>query len=122
MNWPPGAHSTTFGGNPVACAAAIETINLVEEGLMANAAKLGKFIMARLEKMEQKYDIIGDVRGKGLMIGIEFVKSRKTKEKAPEISSGVERECFYKGLMLLTCGPNSIRFVPPLIFDQGKAT
>jgi len=118
MNWPPGAHSTTFGGNPVACAAALETISLLEEGLMENAARMGKLILARLEKMKEKYDIIGDVRGKGLMIGIEFVKSKKTKERAPEISEGIQLECFHRGLMLLTCGQNSIRFVPPLIIDQ----
>jgi 4-aminobutyrate aminotransferase len=118
MNWPPGAHSTTFGGNPVACAAALETINLLEEGLMANATKMGNYIMSRLSKMKSKYEIIGDLRGKGLMIGIEFVKSRKTKECAPRISEGIQMECFRRGLMLLTCGQNSIRFLPALIIDR----
>ncbi|MCI0530549.1 MAG: acetyl ornithine aminotransferase family protein [candidate division Zixibacteria bacterium] len=118
MQWPPGAHSTTFGGNPVACAAAIETINLLEEGLMTNARRMGEFLTARLLKMKNKYEIIGDVRGKGLMIGIEFVKSKKTKERAPDVSDGLQRECFEKGLMLLTCGENTIRFVPPLIINE----
>jgi len=118
MSWVPGAHSTTFGGNPIACAAALKTIELLENGLMKNAEKMGKYIMSRLQKMWEKYDIIGDVRGKGLMIGIEFVRDKKSKKPAPDYSNEVEQQCFRNGLMLLTCGPNSVRFIPPLIIDE----
>ncbi len=121
MSWEPGAHSTTFGGNPVACAAALENIKLIENGLMKNAERMGKFILARLEKMKEKYEIIGDVRGKGLMIGIEFVKSKKTKERYYQAPDAIVKDAFQKGLMLLTCGQNSIRFVPPLILTEEVA-
>ncbi len=118
MSWVPGAHSTTFGGNPIACAASLKTIELLENGLMKNAEKMGKFIMSRLQKMWEKYDIIGDVRGKGLMIGIEFVKDKKSKKPAGDYANEVEQECFRNGLMILTCGPNSVRLIPPLIIDE----
>ncbi len=118
MSWIPGAHSTTFGGNPIACAAALKTIELLESGLVKNAEKMGKYIMSRLQKMWEDYDIIGDVRGKGLMIGIEFVKDKKSKKPAGDYANEVEQECFRNGLMILTCGPNSVRFVPPLIIDE----
>jgi 4-aminobutyrate aminotransferase len=118
MSWEPGAHSTTFGGNPMACAAASATIELLENGLMRNAQRMGNYIMKRLNAMMRRYAIIGDVRGKGLMIGIEFVKSRKTKEPAAELATWIADECFRHGLMLLTCGKNSVRFLPPLIISQ----
>jgi len=118
MSWVPGAHSTTFGGNPIACAAALKTIELLERGLMKNAEKMGKYIMPRLKRMWEDYDIIGDVRGKGLMFGIEFVKDKKSKKPAAEYSNEVEQQCFRNGLMLLTCGPNGVRFIPPLIIDE----
>ena len=118
MSWEPGSHSTTFGGNPIACAAALVTIELLENGLMKNAAKMGDYIMKHLKRMMNQYETIGDVRGKGLMIGIEFVKNRKTKERAPELSNEIANECFRNGLMLLTCGKNAVRFIPPLIISQ----
>lgn len=118
MSWEPGAHSTTFGGNPIACAAALVTIDLLQNGLMRNASRMGGYIMKRLNGMMRKYQIMGDVRGKGLMIGIEFVKSRKTKEPAGETANWIANECFRNGLMLLTCGKNSIRFIPPLMIGQ----
>jgi 4-aminobutyrate aminotransferase len=121
MSWVPGAHSTTFGGNPIACAAALKTIELLENGLMKNAEKMGKYIMPRLKKMWEDYDIIGDVRGKGLMIGIEFVKDKKSKKPAADYANEVEQQCFRNGLMLLTCGPNGVRFIPPLIIDEDIA-
>jgi 4-aminobutyrate aminotransferase len=121
MSWEPGAHSTTFGGNPVSCAAALATIDLLENGLIQNAARMGNYIMKRLDGMMKRYEIIGDIRGKGLMIGIEFVKNRKTKERAPEISDWIANECFRNGLMLLTCGKNAIRFLPPLTISQNTA-
>ena len=118
MSWEPGAHSTTFGGNPIACAAALKTIDLLQGGLIKNAERIGKFIMKRLENMKAKYEIMGDVRGKGLMIGIELVKSKKTKEPAGELAEKTMQECFRNGLMLLTCGQNSVRLIPPLTIDE----
>lgn len=118
MSWEPGAHSTTFGGNPIACVAALKTIELLQNGLIKNAERMGKFIMKRLAKMKAKYEIIGDVRGRGLMIGIELVKSKKTKEPAGEYAERVLQECFKSGLMLLTCGESTVRFIPPLIIDE----
>jgi len=118
MSWEPGSHSTTFGGNPIACAAALVTIELIENGLMQNAERMGNYIMKHLKRMKNQYEIIGDVRGKGLMIGIEFVKNRKTKEPAGDLSTAVANECFRTGLMLLTCGKNVVRFIPPLIISQ----
>jgi 4-aminobutyrate aminotransferase len=122
MDWEPGAHSTTFGGTPMGCAAALATIDLLEDGLIKNAETLGKFMMGELGKMQKKHPSIGDVRGLGLMIGIEFVKDKKTKEPAPKVAHDVEIGCFEKGLMLLTCGPNGIRLVPPLIITREQCT
>jgi len=118
MDWPPGAHSTTFGGNPLGCASALATIDLLEGGLIANAAKQGKFVMAELKKLQKRHPSMGDVRGLGLMIGIEFVKDRASKKPAPEMADEVMMRAFEKGLMLLTCGPNGIRLVPPLIIER----
>jgi 4-aminobutyrate aminotransferase len=122
MSWEPGAHSTTFGGSPLGCVAAMETIDLVQNGLMQNAEKVGKFIMRRLKKLQRQSKIIGDVRGKGLMIGIELVKSKKTREPAPELAEKVMQGCFRQGLMLLTCGACTVRFVPPLVIDEEVAS
>jgi len=118
MSWEPGAHSTTFGGNTIACAASLATIELLENGLLKNAAKMGDYIMKHLKRMMNEHEIIGDIRGKGLMIGIEFVRDRHTKERASEESNEIANECFRNGLMLLTCGKNSIRFIPPLVITQ----
>jgi 4-aminobutyrate aminotransferase len=118
MSWEPGSHSTTFGGNIIACVSALATIELLENGLMKNAQKMGDYIMKHLKRMMHDYEIIGDIRGKGLMIGIEFVRDRHTKERAIEESNEIANECFRNGLMLLTCGKNSIRFIPPLIIGQ----
>jgi 4-aminobutyrate aminotransferase len=118
MDWPPGAHSTTFGGTPTGCAAALATLDLLEGGLIANAEKQGKFILAQLKKFQKRHPSMGDVRGLGLMIGIEFVKDRHTKAPAPQVARDVMTEAFKKGLMILTCGPNGIRLVPPLVVDR----
>ena len=122
MSWEPGAHSTTFGGNPVACSAGLATMELLEGGLIKNAAKMGNSIMKQLEKMMQNHRSIGDIRGKGLMIGIELVKDKKKKTPAPEMAEELMQECFRNGLMILTCGPNSVRFIPPLIVDEETAS
>ncbi|MBU3759305.1 MAG: acetyl ornithine aminotransferase family protein [Candidatus Omnitrophica bacterium] len=119
MDWEPGAHANTFGGNPVACAAALETIRLLETKLMKNAERSGELLLSGLEGLSRRYAEIGDVRGIGLMVGIEIVKDRGTREIAPQLRDRVIDECFKRGLLLLPCGDNSIRFSPPLIASPG---
>ena len=97
MDWPPGAHASTFGGNPVSCAAALATIKLLRESLVANAADVGAFLLEGARALMDKHQIIGDVRGKGLMIGIEFVKDRKTKERAVAERDAIVQAAFYSG-------------------------
>jgi 4-aminobutyrate aminotransferase len=121
MDWPPGAHASTFGGNPVSCAAALATIKLLRESLIANAADVGAHLLAGAKALMDKHQIIGDVRGKGLMIGIELVKDRTTKERAIEARDAVVRTCFYKGLLVLGAGRNSIRLSPPLVLTKSQA-
>ncbi len=118
MDWAPGSHSTTFGGTPTGCAAALATLDLLEGGLIANAEKQGKFVLAQLKKIQKQHPSMGDVRGLGLMIGVEFVKDRHTKEPAAQLARDVMTEAYKKGLMILTCGPNGIRLVPPLVVDR----
>ena len=118
MTWEEGAHASTFGGNPVSCAAALETIRLIEEKLMANAAKVGLYLLRQLEQLQEEFELIGDVRGRGLMVGIELVKDRTTKELASKERNQIIQECFKKGLLLLGCGESGIRFCPPLIITQ----
>jgi len=118
MTWAPGAHSTTFGGNPVSCAAALVTLEIIENELMENARKMGDYTMKQLLEFQKSSEIVGDVRGKGLMIGVEIVKDRETKERAPELAKEIMMECFRHGLMILTCGPNTIRLVPPLVISK----
>lgn len=115
MDWEPGAHANTFGGNPVACAAALETIRLLETKLLKNAEKTGEYLMSGLESLSRQYPKIGDVRGIGLMVGIEIVQNRETREMAPQLRDRVIDEAFKRGLLLLPCGDSSIRFSPPLI-------
>ena len=114
MDWEAGSHSSTFGGNPVSCQAALTTIQLLEEGLMANANVQGQRLLKGLQELQGVYECMGDVRGKGLMVGVEFVKDRKTKERATEWRDEIIKNAFQKGLLLLGCGENSIRFSPPL--------
>ncbi len=121
MDWVRGSHASTFGGNPISCQAALATIELLEEGLIQNAAKQGEYLLKHLRNLQRQFDLIGDVRGKGLMIGIEMVKNRKTKEKAVEERNAVVQGCFEKGLLILGCGENVIRFSPPLIIAQQEA-
>ncbi len=118
MNWAPGAHASTFGGNPVAIAASLVTIDLLEEGLIANAARMGERLLEGLRELKSKHEIIGDVRGKGLMIGIELVRDRKTKAPAATERDQVEIECFNRGLIIQGCGVSTIRLSPPLLIDE----
>ena len=115
MDWEPGAHASTFGGNPVSCAAALETIKLVEEGLMENAATVGAYMIGRLKEMQAQHPLIGDVRGIGLMSGIDLVTDRLTKQQAGKERDAVCQECFAQGLVLLGCGESTIRFCPALV-------
>ncbi|MDO9351972.1 MAG: aminotransferase class III-fold pyridoxal phosphate-dependent enzyme, partial [Deltaproteobacteria bacterium] len=121
MDWVPGSHASTFGGNPISCQAALTTIELLEEELVENSARMGKYIFGRLMEFQKQHEIIGDVRGKGLMIGVELIKDRKTKKKAIEERNAVIQRCFEKGLLILGCGENSIRLIPPLIITQRDA-
>ena len=118
MDWKPGAHASTFGGNPVAIAAALKTIELLQRELVANSGEVGAYLKRGLEKLMGKYDCIGDVRGMGMMIGVEFVKDRTSKIPDPDLRDRVEMETFNRGVILLGCGPNSIRWSPPLILTK----
>jgi 4-aminobutyrate aminotransferase len=121
MDWVPGSHASTFGGNPVSCRAALTTIELLEGGLIENAARLGGYILGKLKEFQKRFHLIGDVRGKGLMIGIELVKDPVTKAKAIEERSKIIQACFKKGLLILGCGENVIRLIPPLMITQREA-
>jgi 4-aminobutyrate aminotransferase len=121
MDWQPGAHASTFGGNPVSLAAAMETIRLLEERYIANAAKVGTVMKALLDGLMDRHGVIGDVRGLGLMLGVEIVKDRETKKKVPAMRDAIVEECFKRGLLILGAGPSSIRFSPPLIIDEEQA-
>ena len=121
MSWPPGAHASTFGGNPVACAAALTTIRLIRERLMQNAADTGAHLFAAVKRLMEKHAMIGDVRGRGLMIGIELVRDRQTKERATTERDRVVRECFTRGLLVLGAGQNAIRLSPPLVLTREQA-
>ena len=113
--WPSSSHGSTFGGNPVACAAALATIELLEEGLVENAAKIGALLKDRLAALRTRHSTIGDVRGLGLMIGVEFCRPDDRKALDRELRERVMQKCFEKGLLLLGCGESTLRFCPPLI-------
>ena len=121
MTWPPGAHASTFGGNPVACAAALETIRLLNEQLIRNAAVVGERLKAGLTALVDKQPLVGDVRGRGLMVGVELVKDRTTKERAPEVRNAVVNAAFRRGLLILGAGRNAVRFCPPLVLTAAEA-
>lgn len=118
MNWEAGSHASTFGGNPVSCQAALVTIQLLEEKLMANAAAQGERLMTGLRELQNSYECLGDVRGKGLMVGVEIVKDRETKQRAAEWRKEIINKAFRKGLLLLGCGENTIRFCPGLTVTE----
>jgi 4-aminobutyrate aminotransferase len=121
MDWPPGAHASTFGGNPVAVEASLATLELLEQGLIDNAATVGAHMKARLGEFPQRFPHVGDVRGLGLMIGIELVKDQSTKERAPELRDRIVRMCFERGLLVLGAGPNTVRISPPLVLTIEQA-
>jgi 4-aminobutyrate aminotransferase len=117
MKWGTGAHGSTFGGNPVCCAAALATLDLVEGELKANAAAMGDRMMAGVRRLAERHEAIGDVRGVGLMIGVEFVADRGTRAPAPKIVNDLVQTAFTKGLLLLGCGKSTLRLAPPLVID-----
>jgi len=118
MDWHKGAHASTFGGNPVALASAIKTIELLQGGLVNNSCEVGAYLEAGLNKLKDKYDCIGDVRGLGMMLGVEFVTDKQSLKPAPELRDKIEYACYERGLIILGCGPNSIRWSPPLILSK----
>jgi 4-aminobutyrate aminotransferase len=121
MTWPPGAHASTFGGNPVSAAAALATIKVLKDGIMKNAEVVGAHMMDRLKGLMDKHAIIGDVRGKGLMIGVELVRDRTTKERATTERDQVVQAMFHKGVLILGAGRNAIRFAPPMVLTKDQA-
>jgi 4-aminobutyrate aminotransferase len=121
MNWKKGAHASTFGGNPVCISAALKTIELLETELVANAAEVGNYLKAGLQKLMAKHECIGDVRGMGLLLGVEFVKDKVTRTPNAELRDRVEMASFERGLILLGAGPNTIRWSPPLILSKENA-
>jgi 4-aminobutyrate aminotransferase len=122
MNWVPGSHASTFGGNPISIAASIATIDILEREAIANAAKVGGEVVKRLEGWKQTHPSVGDVRGRGLMIGIELVQDKATREPASALRNRVETLAFERGLMVLGCGENSIRLCPPLVVTSEEAS
>ena len=116
--WSPGSHANTYGGNPLCCAAVLATLDLVKNEYAENARRMGDRMMARLTEYAKTNEFIGDVRGRGLMIGVEFVKSRATKEPAKAFATEVVRRAFQNGLLLLECGASGIRLIPPLMLDE----
>lgn len=119
--WTRGTHGSTFGGNPVACAAALATIALLEGGLVQNAAEVGNFLKERLSQLKEIFPVMSDVRGLGLMIGVEFARQDSNRAPAPDFRDQVVHKAFEKGLLLLGCGESTVRFCPPLIVSRDEA-
>ncbi|MGH2535986.1 MAG: acetyl ornithine aminotransferase family protein [Candidatus Promineifilaceae bacterium] len=127
MIWRPGSHASTFGGNPVAAAAALATLEVIEqEDVMRQASETGTYLLDALAELQARHPSIGDVRGRGLMVGVEFVRDKDTKERAPDLRHAMIQRAFEEGLLLIPCGPSSIRMTPPLniprpLVDEGLA-
>ena len=119
MSWGPGSHGSTYGGNPVAAMSALATIEVIQnEGVLAQASESGEYILDALAEIQARHKTIGDVRGRGLMIGIEFVRDRKSKKRYPELRDRTKQLAFEAGLLMIGCGPSSIRITPPLNIPQ----
>jgi len=123
MDWEPGAHENTLGGNPVVCEAALAVLDVMkEEKLEKNAERVGGYLLRRFEEIAENHEVVGDVRGKGMMIGIEFVKDRQTKEPATKLRNAVMSEAFKRGLVLLGAGQSALRLAPPLVLTEEQAS
>jgi 4-aminobutyrate aminotransferase len=118
QKWTRGAHGNTFGGNPLCCAAALATIDLVEREYLANAARVGRYFIERLQVFADKFSVVGEVRGKGLMIGMELVIDRASKAPAKKLCDALITRAYHNGLILLSCGQSTVRFMPPLVIDE----
>jgi 4-aminobutyrate aminotransferase len=118
QKWQRGAHGNTFGGNPLCCAAALATLQLVHNEYAANAAAVGEYFLGRLRALQRQFPCIGDVRGKGLMIGVELISDPLTREPARELCANVLTRAFHHGLLLLSCGQSTVRFIPPLMIER----
>jgi 4-aminobutyrate aminotransferase len=122
MDWVPGSHASTFGGNPVCIAAALATLDVIEkENLLKNSAEVGAHMLKRMADWPKKHRIVGDVRGRGLMIGVEIVKDQKTKEYGAELRDRVVELAFERGILFLGCGPSTVRIAPPLVVTRDEA-
>jgi 4-aminobutyrate aminotransferase len=122
MDWVPGSHASTFGGNPVCIAAAMATLDVIEkEGLLKNSAEVGAHMLKRMADWPKKHKIVGDVRGRGLMIGVEIVRDQKTKEYGADLRDKIVEGAFVKGVLFLGCGPSTVRIAPPLIVNHEQA-
>jgi 4-aminobutyrate aminotransferase len=122
MDWVPGSHASTFGGNPVCIAAAMATLDVIEkEHLLDHSAEVGARMMKRMASWPSKLRLVGDVRGRGLMIGVDIVKDKATKEYAPEQRDKIVERCFEHGVLFLGCGPSSVRLGPPLVVTNEEA-
>lgn len=119
--WTPGGHGSTYAGNAIACAAANQVLELVQGGLAANAATVGAHLMSGLKDLQTRYECIGDVRGRGLMLGVDFVLDRTTKEPAKQLADDIMMEAYRRGMLILTCGYSTIRFCPPLVLTMEQA-
>lgn len=120
VTWKLGSHGNTYGGNPLACAAALATIELIHNELMANAADVGSYALEAMEEIKSRHPSVGDVRGIGLMLGLEFVKDRETKEPAHDLREFVVDAAFKRGLLTLGCGESTIRVTPPLVVTRSE--
>jgi 4-aminobutyrate aminotransferase len=122
MDWVPGSHASTFGGNPVCIAAAMATLDVIErENLMQNATDVGNHMLKRMADWPRKYRLVGDVRGRGLMVGVEIVKDQQSKEYAPELRDRIVQLTFERGILFLGCGPSTLRIAPPLVVTKDEA-
>jgi 4-aminobutyrate aminotransferase len=119
QKWSRGAHGNTYGGNPLCCAAALATLDLVEQEYRANAAQVGHYFLHKLHALAGKYEVIGEVRGKGLMIGMELITDRASKTPAKELCDAIITRAYHNGLILLACGQSTVRFMPPLMIQEG---
>jgi 4-aminobutyrate aminotransferase len=122
MDWVPGSHASTFGGNPVCIAAALATLDVIErENLMQNATEVGNHMLKRMAGWPKKYRVVGDVRGRGLMVGVEIVKDQQTKEYGPDLRDRIVELTFERGILFLGCGPSTVRIAPPLVVTKDEA-